>query len=179
MIKATFIYQGDNRNMAIEEIRLRLKEVKVFPNKILCWASKKAKGVPDDWFEDYIFTLNAYIETEDDLAKYHLTDSEDNEVEKICEKIRNISDCTNVQRTNLIEYALMTAPYEKTAEYMAEILMDTDTTTWKMFEDLASAYIHAESDQFKEGISRACGILTGCSLETIAKNIVREYKEEE
>lgn len=178
MIKAKFIFQGDNMNAAETEIRLRLKEIGVQPDKIFCWSSIKAEDIPEDWFDDYTFMFNVFIKTKDDLTDDILTDSESEEIDKLCEKIKNIRECEDVQRTNPIEYVAMSFSRENTSEYMSEILMDTETSTWKMFEELASAYICADNDQFREGLSQACGILTEHSLEGIAKNIIRKYKEE-
>lgn len=65
---------------------------------------------------------------------------------------------------------------EVSADYMAEKLMDPQYSSHKMFEDLVSDYLNG-SDELRKGIDRACTILTGYSLDTIAMDILQRYEE--
>lgn len=67
---------------------------------------------------------------------------------------------------------------DDTAEYMAQLLMDDSNSTYKMFEQMASEYLNG-NDDFCEGFNRACAILTGWYMESIAEQILDEYKEKE
>ena len=70
-----------------------------------------------------------------------------------------------------IKKAYETVTREDSAEYMAELLMDTDNGTWKMFEELSSDFLNGNED-FRKGLNDAVTILTGWSLDTIAKNLL-------
>ena len=70
-----------------------------------------------------------------------------------------------------IKKAYETVAREDSAEYMAELLMDTDNGTWKMFEELSSDFLNGNED-FRKGLNDAVTILTGWSLDTIAKNLL-------
>lgn len=65
---------------------------------------------------------------------------------------------------------------ENTAEYMSGLLMDTEWSTYKMFENLASDYLNGNKD-VRFGIDAACSSLTGWSLTSIAKKMIKEYGE--
>ena len=73
-----------------------------------------------------------------------------------------------------IQYVLDNITRDDTAEYMAELLMDDDNTTYKMFEALAAEFI-AASEEKRNGINTACVLLTGWYLETIAQQIMERY----
>ena len=73
-----------------------------------------------------------------------------------------------------IQYVLDNITRDDTAEYMAELLMDNDNTTYKMFEALAAEFIEA-SEEKRKGINTACVLLTGWYLETIAQQIMERY----
>ena len=60
---------------------------------------------------------------------------------------------------------------------MAELLMDINNTTYKMFEELAAEFI-AASEEKRNGINTACVLLTGWYLETIAQQIIDKYVTE-
>lgn len=70
----------------------------------------------------------------------------------------------------IIENALIDDDEETKAEEMAALLMDTDVSTYKMFDDLAILYINS-SEEKREGIDRTLGILTGFNLAEIALEI--------
>jgi hypothetical protein len=65
---------------------------------------------------------------------------------------------------------------EVSSDYMAEKLMDPQYSSHKMFEDLVSDYLNG-SEELRKGIDRACTILTGWSLDTIAMDILQRYEE--
>ena len=65
---------------------------------------------------------------------------------------------------------------ENSAEYMAELLMDDTTSTWKMFEELASEFINGNED-VRKGIDTATILLTGWSMETISENLLERQKD--
>ncbi len=70
-----------------------------------------------------------------------------------------------------LKKTLEVADREDTADYMAELLMDETTTTWKMYEELACAYLNAKTDEYRNGLNDAVILLTGWSLDTISENI--------
>ena len=176
MIKATFEYQSDNMAMAIEEIKLQLKEFDLALDKIVCVSKKKA-DVPEDWFKDYLFTFDAYILSEDDLDD---SCNDSIEEEALCKRLENeLPDCTEAKRASLIEFALMAISREDTAYYMAGLLLDEKISSYKMFEELASSYLRNKNEEYRKGIDMACAVLTGWSLETIARNLIENYEVEE
>ena len=60
---------------------------------------------------------------------------------------------------------------EKSAEILAEMLMDTEWSTWDMFESLAGDYLSGSED-FRKGIDDALMVVTGWKLSTIAGKIL-------
>ena len=66
---------------------------------------------------------------------------------------------------------------ETTADVMAELLMDENWTTWKMFEGLAGDYLNGNSD-VRKGIDLAVSALTGWNMTSIAKKILEKTDEE-
>ena len=65
---------------------------------------------------------------------------------------------------------------ETSAEYLAELLMDDENSTYKMFEELCCDYINATDEQ-REAIDSTCSILTGYRLTTIAENLKERVSE--
>lgn len=59
---------------------------------------------------------------------------------------------------------------DTSASKLAELLMDVENPTYKMFEELASAY-DSGSVEFRKGMDRALSIVTGWNLLSIAKQI--------
>ena len=57
---------------------------------------------------------------------------------------------------------------DENAELMAGLLMDTDISSYGMFESLASAYIRA-SEKARAGMDFACRILIGKNMEELAE----------
>lgn len=78
----------------------------------------------------------------------------------------------------ILRKALDKVSKEDSAEYMAELLMDENTTTWKMFEELAYSWINGNED-FRNGLNDAVILITGWSLDTIAKELFNKYEEGE
>ena len=76
--------------------------------------------------------------------------------------------------TEIVQKAWNELERDDTAEYMAELLMDDGNTTYKMFEELASACLNG-SEEFRKGLNDAVIILTGWSLDTIAKEMLQKY----
>ncbi len=73
--------------------------------------------------------------------------------------------------------------YEKmdpstSAEYMAELLMDPDASTWKMFERLVNYWLNG-TEEYRKGLNDAVIEITGWSLDTIAKELLERAKGEE
>ena len=66
---------------------------------------------------------------------------------------------------------------EVTADVMAELLMDTDWSTWKMFEGIASDYLNGNKD-VRKGIDLAISALTGWNMSSIATKILERVDEE-
>ncbi len=88
----------------------------------------------------------------------------------------------NEESLTIIKDAYENSDMDVSAEIMAELLIDDENTTWKMFENLASEYINCPGK--REGIDYATVILTGWSMATIAKKISErvadlEYRREE
>jgi len=73
-----------------------------------------------------------------------------------------------------IKYVLENISREDTAEYMAEVLMDDENSTWKMYEEMAGDYLNG-NEEFSKGFNMACILLTGWSMETMAEQIISEY----
>ena len=60
-----FQYQSDNENMALEEIKLCINKEGLSVSSIACEMAEKVENAPEEWFEDYMFTIKAKIETEE------------------------------------------------------------------------------------------------------------------
>lgn len=73
-----------------------------------------------------------------------------------------------------IQYVLNNITREDTADYMAELLMDEYNTTWKMYEEIACAYLNGNED-YRRGLDDGLIYLTGWCLETIAQQIMERY----
>lgn len=71
----------------------------------------------------------------------------------------------------VIEDAYNKCSCEESAEVMAELLMDDQVSSWKMFEELVSAYQNGTAEK-RSGIDAACAILTGNRLASIAEIIL-------
>ena len=84
----------------------------------------------------------------------------------------------NLSNEEIVKKALNELDMEFTADQMAEYLMDPEWTTYKMFEDLASDYLHGSED-YRKGIDNACAALTGWSLRSIAEQMLSKAKEHE
>ncbi len=76
----------------------------------------------------------------------------------------------------IVKKALYCTDTDATAEKMAEILMDDGVSTYKVFEDLASAYLKASHDK-KEGMDMALSCLCGCNMKELAEVMIESAKE--
>lgn len=73
---------------------------------------------------------------------------------------------------NKIEQAAM-ADRDVQANVMAQLLLDPNNSSYKMFEDLAAAYCSNNvSDDFRAGFDRACEILVANDMACIADIIL-------
>ena len=87
----------------------------------------------------------------------------------------------NSDALDVINKAIESESVDASAEVMSELLMDSDWSTYKMFEGLAADYIYG-NDDVRKGIDLACSALTGWNLDTIAKKVLgksAESKEDE
>lgn len=75
-----------------------------------------------------------------------------------------------------IEKVLNEVEVDTTAEVMAELLMDDNWSTYKMFEGLASDYLNGNED-VRKGIDTAVSALTGWCMGSIAEQILDRVKE--
>ena len=85
-------------------------------------------------------------------------------------------DLNDQQKEDLIRQAQECSDRDISAEVMSELLMDTDWSTWKMFEGLATDYLWGNAD-VRKGIDQACAALTGWELGTIAQMIIDRCNE--
>ena len=73
----------------------------------------------------------------------------------------------------ILRRALSEVTREDSADYMAELLMDDKNSTWKMFEELCFSWLNGNED-FRDGLNDAVILITGWSLDTIAKRLLEE-----
>lgn len=69
-----------------------------------------------------------------------------------------------------IKKALEASDYDKSSVVMADLLMDTDVSTHKMFEDLAGRYLDGNSE-FRKGIDAALTILLTFNMKEVAEKV--------
>lgn len=73
-----------------------------------------------------------------------------------------------------IEQATMT-DREIQSNVLAQLLLDPNNSSYKMFEDLATAYYaNGTNDDFRAGFDRACEILVANNMASIADMILGE-----
>ena len=77
---------------------------------------------------------------------------------------------------NKVKEAYELCSSEETSEYLANLLIDDENTSFQMFEELASEYLEA-TPEYQEGINTACRILTGHELPDIADNLLKNHKQ--
>ena len=80
--------------------------------------------------------------------------------------------------TKAVSDALMHDCTDESSEYLAGLLMDDDLSTFKVFEDLASAFVSANED-FKLGMDMCFAYLTGLHMDEFAKSVLERTKENE
>lgn len=69
-----------------------------------------------------------------------------------------------------MEEVLYKVDHEAVAEEMSMMLMDTDISTYDMFEDLVVAYEHG-SEEFRKGMDKALETLLWKNMEEIVKHM--------
>ena len=73
--------------------------------------------------------------------------------------------------------ALYKIDTDTSSEVMAQMLMDPDLSTYKMYEDLAGIYVdNSCNSSFRAGMDRALGILLGHNLSEVTKQILDASK---
>lgn len=77
----------------------------------------------------------------------------------------------------LLRKALDDCDKEKTAEIMAELLMDDTVSSYEMFEDASYDYLHGNAD-YRKGMDQAFSILIGHNLSETAKEMLRRKMSE-
>lgn len=90
-----------------------------------------------------------------------------------------------VDTVKLIETGLEKLSKDDTADFMAQLLMDPDHSTWKMYEDIARRYLNpsrlahndraVDIDSYRAGLNDALIYLTGWSIDTITHSMLVEY----
>lgn len=84
---------------------------------------------------------------------------------------------TGMDKIAIVDQALDTADREISADVMADLLMDDNWSTWKMFEGIASDYLGGSED-VRKGIDLACSAITGWDLPSIAALILQRCEEQ-
>ena len=84
---------------------------------------------------------------------------------------------TGMDKIAIVDQALDTADREISADVMADLLMDDNWSTWKMFEGMASDYLGGSED-VRKGIDLACSAITGWDLASIAALILQRCEEQ-
>ena len=69
-----------------------------------------------------------------------------------------------------LQYVNQYVSSDDKSEFMAGLLMDDSNSTYSMFEEMYQSYSEGNED-YREGFNRACSILTGDFIETIAKKM--------
>ncbi len=81
----------------------------------------------------------------------------------------------NMSDKEVVDYTYLNATKNETSEYLAELLLNTNITVYKSFENMASRYL-SESDDFRKGMDYALAQLTERNLREIAEDILRRRK---
>ncbi|MBP3811346.1 MAG: hypothetical protein ILA15_11660 [Clostridiales bacterium] len=95
------------------------------------------------------------------------------ELENTNEKPHKVSV---TDESRVIENCLAEANTDTSSEVMSELLMDPDTTTYKMFEGLAEDYLQG-NDDVRKGIDSAVTSLTGWSMASVAWMIINRSSD--
>ncbi len=78
MIKVVFGYQSDNEQMALDEMELELKALLKKKPGIFTYTelkvtdSEKCDNLPDDWFDDWNYTIETTLTSSDQLSDEEL-----------------------------------------------------------------------------------------------------------
>lgn len=67
--------------------------------------------------------------------------------------------------------------HEVSAEVMLELLQHSDAETWIIFDNLARNWLKAGSADVRKGIDIACNVITGCTLDVIAQEVLDRFEE--
>ena len=65
------------------------------------------------------------------------------------------------------------------SEIMTDLLMDTNVSTYRMFEDLCNRYVDSGNADFQEGIDFALRVLTNYDLHQIAEMVHEEAGDDD
>lgn len=144
------------------------------------------KGFEDEGRREYyipnsIFEMNYFLDCEvlvaiagengidsDSFIYYDLQSIEIGDYSKRVFLKGTISpECTE----DIVRKTLSTKSKDYTAEKMCELLMDTDTHTYNMYEDLADYYIKG-NESTRKTIDFTCSVLLGKDFKDIAKEMI-------
>lgn len=75
--------------------------------------------------------------------------------------------------TNEMEAMLYEVDNDKVADLMSDMLMDTNVTTYDMFEELVVAY-HSGNEDFRKGMDKALETLLWYNMNDIANKVKEE-----
>lgn len=82
----------------------------------------------------------------------------------------------NMSDMEVVDYTYLHATKTETSEVLAELLLDTNITAYKSFENMAVRYL-SESDDFRKGMDYVLAQLTERNLREIAEDILRRKEE--
>ncbi len=88
----------------------------------------------------------------------------------------NPNKTTDTEASAVIKRCLTETNTDTSSEVMSELLMDPDTTTYKMFEGLAEDYLQG-NDDVRKGIDAAVTSLTGWSMASVAWMIINRSSD--
>ncbi len=86
------------------------------------------------------------------------------------ESFEDSTDYDSIAVNDEIQNIAAKCDMDTSASKLAELLMDDENSTYKMFEELASAY-DSGSAEFRKGMDSALSVVTGWNLLSIAKQI--------
>ena len=67
--------------------------------------------------------------------------------------------------------------HEISAELMLELLDHDSSETWMIFDNLARNWLKASSPDVRKGIDIACEVITGCTLDVIAQEVLDRFED--
>ncbi len=81
-----------------------------------------------------------------------------------------------IKKIEELENKFLQTNRDAAAEYMAEVLMDDDISTYKMYEDIASNYLYA-NDDYRKGVDMVLSVMLNQNFETLTESILAYQKE--